>query len=170
MQFSCIYNFNLQLKIKINMRQHHGTKEAHPEKEVPMIQSKTETSSSCPYCDTFQTSWKKELRTHINSKHGPCPPYPCNHTGCSYTSKKLYLLMLHLQTHSNECKFCCDFEGCAFAATTVHKLKFHKSTIHNPEREIRCSECNKQFTTKASLQMHMVVIHASSDNVKVNYN
>ena len=75
--------------------------------------------------------------------------------------------MMHLQTHSNEFKFRCSIEGCSFAATTVHKLKFHKSTAHNPEKQFHCTKCQKKFTTKASLQTHVDVVHASENELKV---
>lgn len=150
--------------MKIHEKQHEKLTE-----EVNTSHITKPESTFCPYCETFQTSWKKELRTHINSKHGPCPPYQCNQRDCSYSSKKLYLLLMHLQIHSNEFRFRCIIEGCDFAATTVHKLKFHKSTTHNnPEKEFRCFECQKQFTTKASLQTHMEVVHAAADEIKVN--
>ena len=123
--------------MKIHVKQHEKATEKAYEIS-PTIKSET---TCCPYCATFQTSWKKELRTHINSKHGPCPPYKCNQIDCSYKSKKLYLLLMHLQTHSSEFNFRCTVEGCNFAATTVHKLKFHKSTAHNPEKEFRCNQC-----------------------------
>lgn len=129
--------------------------------------NKNDEVTPCPYCKTFETTLKKELRIHINSVHGPCPPYKCNQIHCSYTSKKLYLLMMHLQIHSNEFKFKCNFSGCDFAATTVHKLKFHKSTAHNPDKNFRCTECTKEFTTKASLQAHLDVVHARDNKLKV---
>jgi KRAB domain-containing zinc finger protein len=75
--------------------------------------------------------------------------------------------MMHLQTHSNEFKFKCNFDGCDFAATTVHKLKFHKSTTHNPDKKFRCSECSKEFITKARLQAHLDVVHAPENKLKV---
>ena len=131
------------------------------------VASKTEEITSCPYCETFSTSLKKELRIHINSLHGPCPPYKCNSKSCSYASNKLYLLLMHLQTHSNEFKFKCSLDGCSFAATTVHKLKFHKSTAHSPNKQFRCVECQKEFTTKASLQAHSEVVHAPENQPKV---
>ena len=128
---------------------------------------KTDEIAYCPYCQTFETTLKKELRTHINSVHGPCPPYKCNQKSCMYASKKLYLLMLHLQTHSTEYNFKCTFDGCSFASTTVHKLKFHKSTAHGPDKQIQCAKCQKDFTTKASLQTHLDVVHAPANKLKV---
>ena len=150
--------------MKIHVKQHEKLPGGCYE-ITPLLKNET---ASCPYCETFQTSWKKELRIHINSKHGPCPPYKCNQTECSYNSKKLYLLLMHLQTHSKECKFHCSVDGCDFSATTVHKLKFHKSTSHNPERTFHCNQCQKQFKTKASLQTHMDVVHATANEVKVH--
>ena len=150
--------------MNLHTKQHeHG--EQKSQNMLPTMQN--DENTACPYCAAFETSWKKELRTHIHSKHGPCPPYKCNQTNCLYKSKKLYLLMMHLQTHSNEFKFRCNIEGCSFAATTVHKLKFHKSTAHNPEKQFHCTKCQKKFTTKASLQTHVDVVHASENELKV---
>ena len=150
--------------MKLHVKQHENVEQKLP-KILP--RTKNDETTCCPYCQTFETSWQKELRTHIHSKHGPCPPYKCNQISCAYKSKKLYLLMMHLQTHSNELKFRCTFEGCRFAATTVHKLKFHKSTSHNPDKQFQCIECQKKFTTKASLQTHVDVVHAPENKLKV---
>ena len=150
--------------MRMHLNQHKNLGLKHQEL---LPASETDTIASCPYCVTFETSLKKELRIHINSVHGPCPPYKCNQKGCSYVSKKLYLLLMHLQIHSSDFKFKCNFEGCDFAATTVHKLKFHKSTSHNPNKHILCTECNKEFTTKASLHTHLEVVHAPDSKLKV---
>ena len=152
--------------MRIHLKEHDNTEQPEKDNLLP-TPTKTDELTSCPYCETFNTSLKKELRIHINSVHGPCPPYKCNTTNCPYTSNKLYLLLMHLQTHSNEFKFKCNLEGCSFAATTVHKLKFHKSTAHNPTKQFRCDKCQKEFTTKASLQTHTDVVHAPENQPKV---
>ena len=152
--------------MRLHLKDHAHIDQSEKEPSPPNS-NKYEAVTSCPYCETFSTSLKKELRIHINSIHGPCPPYKCNTKSCQYASNKLYLLLMHLQTHSNECKFKCDLDGCSFAATTVHKLKFHKSTAHNPNKQFRCVECQKEFTTKASLQTHSDVVHAPENQPKV---
>ena len=152
--------------MKQHLKEHRNVDKAEKDPFLP-VPNKSDEITSCPYCETFSTCLKKELRIHINSVHGPCPPYKCNTKSCSYASNKLYLLLMHLQTHSNECKFKCNLDGCSFAATTVHKLKFHKSTAHNPNKQFRCDECKKEFTTKASFQTHSDVVHAPENQPKV---
>jgi len=84
--------------------------------------------------------------------------WSCSH--CTFKVKKKLLLKLHIKRNhiNNEVFYCNEFE-CKYSTTTKENLKIHKFGSHSNSEDLVCKECDKRFTQKGAVQMHMRNIH-----------
>ena len=133
----CSYETHLTYRLKTHVKQHAkiGTK-----------------NPTCPFCDEFQSDWKREMREHCLKNHVSGPPFKCSK--CEYSCDKFYMFFNHVHLHSDQKRFTCN--QCDHATSTIHRLRFHVKTVHQ-DAEFKCEQCEKMFSTKSNLQTHMVV-------------
>jgi uncharacterized Zn-finger protein len=74
----------------------------------------------------------------------------CNLCNRSYRSKKEWIT--HYFNHHKFTKVC---DICSLQLSTYASLKNHKKTIHEKIKRFSCTECNKAFSAKHTLQFHL---------------
>uniref|UniRef100_A0A673FSN1 Histone H4 transcription factor-like n=1 Tax=Sinocyclocheilus rhinocerous TaxID=307959 RepID=A0A673FSN1_9TELE len=76
----------------------------------------------CPLCDMTCPS-PSSLRNHIKFRHSNEKPYSCDY--CEYSCKNLIDLRKHLDTHSSEPAYRCDFADCDYSTRSLYSIKNH---------------------------------------------
>ncbi|OXB62410.1 hypothetical protein ASZ78_009476 [Callipepla squamata] len=125
-------------------------------------------------CDcTFKGRCKlrEHLRSHTQEKVVACPT--CGGMFANNTKffdhirrqtaldrkqcKNLIDLRKHLDTHSKEPAYRCEFEACSFTARSLCSIKLHYRKVHEGDSEPRykCHVCDKSFTRGNNLTVHL---------------
>uniref|UniRef100_A0A673JBG7 Histone H4 transcription factor n=1 Tax=Sinocyclocheilus rhinocerous TaxID=307959 RepID=A0A673JBG7_9TELE len=81
----------------------------------------------CPLCDMTCPS-PSSLRNHIKFRHSNEKPYSCDY--CEYSCKNLIDLRKHLDTHSSEPAYRCDFADCDYSTRSLYSIKNHYKRVH----------------------------------------
>ncbi|NXI51784.1 HINFP factor, partial [Chloroceryle aenea] len=92
---------------------------------------------------------------HIRFRHSEERPFKCDY--CDYSCKNLIDLRKHLDTHSKEPAYRCEFEACSFTARSLCSIKLHYRKVHEGDSEPRykCHVCDKCFTRGNNLTVHL---------------
>ena len=90
----------------------------------------------------------------------------CNRMNCSKCLSYNSSLKKHYSTHSSVKPFKCDFNGCERTFRYKTKLEEHKDGVHLAK--FVCKPCNKQFTTKRTLDFHNI-LHMNEDKYKYSF-
>ena len=103
------------------------------------------------------------------SSHKPRPAAEkltqCDHQGCDYKCKwKSNLLSHQKQVHSEERPFACSHTGCSFRCKSKSQLTRHQNHVHLKNKTKRCHVCDKRFSTKSELRVHMMSRHQTKDH------
>ncbi|XP_045412262.1 histone H4 transcription factor isoform X3 [Lemur catta] len=108
----------------------------------------------CPLCD-MTCPLPSSLRNHMRFRHSEDRPFKCD--CCDYSCKNLIDLQKHLDTHSKEPAYRCDFESCSFSARSLCSIKSHYRKVHEGDSEPRykCHVCDKCFTRGNNLTVHL---------------
>ncbi|XP_053451209.1 histone H4 transcription factor isoform X2 [Nycticebus coucang] len=108
----------------------------------------------CPLCD-MTCPLPSSLRNHMRFRHSEDRPFKCD--CCDYSCKNLIDLQKHLDTHSKEPAYRCDFENCSFSARSLCSIKSHYRKVHEGDSEPRykCHVCDKCFTRGNNLTVHL---------------
>ncbi|XP_074256813.1 histone H4 transcription factor isoform X1 [Saimiri boliviensis] len=108
----------------------------------------------CPLCD-MTCPLPSSLRNHMRFRHSEDRPFKCD--CCDYSCKNLIDLQKHLDTHSEEPAYRCDFENCTFSARSLCSIKSHYRKVHEGDSEPRykCHVCDKCFTRGNNLTVHL---------------
>ncbi|NXU21177.1 HINFP factor, partial [Pardalotus punctatus] len=108
----------------------------------------------CPLCD-MTCPLPSALRNHIRFRHSEERPFRCDY--CDYSCKNVFDLRKHLDTHSKEPAYRCEFEACSFSARTLSSIKLHYRKVHEGDSEPRykCHVCDKCFTRGNNLTVHL---------------
>uniref|UniRef100_A0A8C8E4H8 Histone H4 transcription factor n=1 Tax=Oryzias sinensis TaxID=183150 RepID=A0A8C8E4H8_9TELE len=108
----------------------------------------------CPLCD-MTCPTPSALRSHIKFRHSNEKPYSCDY--CEYSCKNLIDLRKHLDTHSSDPAFRCDFPGCSFTSRNLGTMKIHYKKEHEGTFTARykCHVCGQCFTRGNSLTVHL---------------
>ena len=75
---------------------------------------------------------------------------------CDFQTKQMHHLNTHIQQHT-DCGVCGkSFQGRNKNRSLVNHLKTHqdKAVKQKSEKKFECEYCNKNYTTKQSLQIH----------------
>ena len=108
-------------------------------------------------CDKCEIRfWTKGgLTSHIKKTHSD-KRYHCNMCPASY---KCNTKLLHhkIKKHTGQFGFTCDI--CGAGAVTQRHLNLHKESHEN----ICCPVCNKKFSLRSSLIMHMKIVHGKRE-------
>uniref|UniRef100_H9G6A9 Histone H4 transcription factor n=1 Tax=Anolis carolinensis TaxID=28377 RepID=H9G6A9_ANOCA len=82
-------------------------------------------------------------------------PFKCSY--CDHSCKNLIDLRKHLDTHSKEPAYRCEFESCSFSARSLCSIKLHYKKVHEGDSEPRykCHVCGKCFTRGNNLTVHL---------------
>ncbi|XP_077161938.1 histone H4 transcription factor isoform X3 [Paroedura picta] len=86
-------------------------------------------------------------------RHGEALARPHEEPRC----KNLIDLRKHLDTHSKEPAYRCEFEACSFSARSLCSIKLHYRKVHEGDMEPRykCHVCDKCFTRGNNLTVHL---------------
>ncbi|XP_065363179.1 zinc finger protein 570-like [Calliphora vicina] len=95
---------------------------------------------------------RKETNRHMRKKTIPCPI-----EGCGRFVVDQAHLIYHLEVHSNERAFECDFKNCRKAFPTAQRLHIHKYTHNNKLRQFVCETCGRRCLSFMALQIHQRV-------------
>lgn len=108
----------------------------------------------CPFCDMTCPA-PSALRNHIKFRHSDEKPFRCEY--CEYSCKNLVDLRRHLDTHSEDPTYRCEFAGCTFSARSQYSIKSHYRKVHEGDMEPRykCHVCDKCFTRGNNLTVHL---------------
>lgn len=108
----------------------------------------------CPLCD-MTCPLPSSLQNHMRFRHSEDRPFKCDY--CDYSCKNLIDLRKHIDTHSKEPAYRCDFANCSFSARSLCSVKSHYRKVHEGDLEPRykCHVCDKCFTRGNNLTMHL---------------
>lgn len=143
----CNQHFSSEQLLKYHKKSHSGTELV------------------CPECASREFKTFNSLHTHLWRSHKiDMELFACSL--CDYKTPILSRLKnFHENIHSNEKNFLCNFPECDKSFKNSKQMKNH-SLIHKNKRksqikvsdkaskEIRCSECNKIFTSDSGLYIH----------------
>ncbi|KAI9334919.1 hypothetical protein BDR26DRAFT_839637 [Obelidium mucronatum] len=105
------------------------------------------TFEGCNYSFAKQVQLKKHETTHTGLL-----PYKCTHDGCEKRFPKTSAMLEHVaKSHSKESRYLCGQPNCKASFPKWSLLQAHIKQDH----KVICKQCNKTFTTKYSLQMHL---------------
>jgi len=90
----------------------------------------------------------QQLRIHEH-EHTGIKPFPCTHEGCEKRFLLPSRLKAHLKYHEG---YVCKSPGCGQKFEKWTLLRKHVKLDHVPE--MKCSKCDKVFTTKSNLRIH----------------
>lgn len=95
------------------------------------------------------------LRNHIKFRHSNEKPYSCDY--CEYSCKNLIDLRKHLDTHSSEPAYRCDFADCEYSTRSLYSIKNHYKRVHEGDYTPRykCHVCEQCFTRGNNLTAHL---------------
>lgn len=88
---------------------------------------------------------------------------------CGYQAKSKDELENHWKTASNHkhlMKFKCHYPACGVLSATEKKLEKHIKLVHFTEKKLKCSECQKAFSSRSGLCNHMQTKHSKKDSFK----
>ena len=141
------------IKTDTNMRKHKRV--AHGNVVFKCLQ---------PGCE-YSSPWKGNVASHLKGFHGTVKSFACDHPGCSFESSWRDSIAKHERyVHSDDRPFACDHPVCSFRFKTRSNLTNHKTLVHLNIRTKQCHVCDKRFSWKAALRVHMMAQHQTKDH------
>ena len=148
-------------------------------RHVSIVHEKTR-NFQCTHCDRA-FSLKGNLVKHVDQVHSKIKRYNCSK--CEFKSYHRNVMKKHeFKAHSvqknlqseafhitsnltqhgdavndKETKFNCS--QCDFKSNYQRKVKLHEATVHNIGKTFLCKPCNKEYTSKAGLSIHIKIAH-----------
>nr|CAI5856726.1 unnamed protein product [Callosobruchus analis] len=124
----------------------------HPD-FIASVSSKVQECSRCSYKTTITSSWKQHIRTGIHIIHR-C--IYCNKTFTCKQSLDDHIVKIHPDFIASVSGTVHKCTKCTYKTVSTTQLKRH---ITNNRITIECLYCNKTFTSKRSLDDHIVKAH-----------
>lgn len=101
----------------------------------------------------------KKIEEFIQNKGSKTNPKIC--TVCNKLFRTNYKLRVHMETHDNNAKFICTFEGCNKAFKSKIGLQEHAAK-HTGNYSFTCEVCQKQFLLRSYFVAHQR-IHSNAN-------
>lgn len=107
-------------------------------------------------CDTCGKDFGRAqtLQVHMLT-HTDVKPMECN--VCHMRFKSEVYLKIHQVRHSQVKSYECAEEDCKKAFYTKSELNFHRRSVHSNDKPHACTHCEKRYTKKSQLEVHMNV-------------
>ncbi|XP_064611571.1 zinc finger protein 423-like [Liolophura sinensis] len=135
-----------------------------------------EDKNVCPYCYREDFPTLELLEIHMQSVHSvkPTDIYTCNYCNAPYPN--LYSLHEHMRViHKNQpcldikypCSFC-SMEFNSIELLAEHRHQKHNRMVNSPQQHkqileaITCIQCSMVFENPATLQEHLMMVHAKN--------
>ena len=117
--------------------------------------------SSALNCDLCRATFasKQAYLTHFRSAHGAARIWKCARPTCSFRSATRKELQQHKCVHSTGSD--ATFVRCPLCGKRVKRANMaqHRKTHALARKTYQCSNCTKSYSTKRSLQVHVIVRH-----------
>ena len=111
----------------------------------------------------YSSPWKGNVASHLKGFHGTVKSFACDHPGCSFESSWRDSIAKHKRyVHSDDRPFACDHPVCSFRCKTRSNLTTHQQQVHLNIRTKQCHVCDKRFSWKAALRVHMMAQHQTN--------
>ena len=122
------------------------------------IESKHKENIPCPHCG-IMFSTKDSLGVHLYRFHSDREVQKC--TECDYSTKVEAEMRKHFKSrHTDECLETCEFCGEVFKRLKGHLLRTGcGQTNAQPKPKIPCPQCDKTFSSKQDMNVHIKRIH-----------
>ena len=164
----------------------------HSHKEVQHIQRKHEVLSSydCEQCPK-KYKWKRDLESHIKTKHEGLS-FDCEHCNKSFGTSydlRMHVSWKHPVTQSFECHLCpkicgsqtgldahvtthylsesinkmLECDHCSFTAYSSSVLKHHRDVIHLKNVKYSCDKCDYFAYCQSHLKTHKFKCHGDQN-------
>lgn len=108
-------------------------------------------------CDKCSKTFvnKTRLRNHIITFYHGQRPYPCKHCSQRFTQK------WNLERHINSIHLGVKYSGhlCGLELNSKQNVNQHIRAVHEKQKPYTCSYCQKSFTLKNALKMHVDITH-----------
>ncbi|XP_073812564.1 uncharacterized protein isoform X9 [Musca autumnalis] len=138
--------------------------EAHEQTHLPNPpEAKYKKTFQCEKCSKTFSS-KASFEHHMVAKHVPREEFKFECPECKkkYPSKKR--LARHLEYHDPAKEVMCDI--CGKVLRTRNSLSKHKRAVHYKKPKtgpVQCSYCDKWYSTRSTLQFHVLNMHIHVD-------
>ncbi|XP_054152730.1 zinc finger protein 718-like [Oppia nitens] len=134
----CQYKATNSLTVSVHKKRHLGIRDY---------------ACDWPGCE-FRAVVKSDMTRH-KVVHSDNYDYRCQSTSCEFRTKKKYNLKKHMDSIHKDIPhtLVCHWPGCDKTFRFTHNLRKHM-TLHN-KPHLPCPHCNKLFTTKRYLGLHM---------------
>ena len=117
---------------------------------------------------TVTFRYHRDLRKHQKTDHQPTSPvtdgnegsiskYHCHECGRSF-SRSSALRAHHIQKHTVETPFHCDYSGC-YEAFKLKKYLYHHIRTYHGGKPFSCTICDEKFKYKTELNEHWKLQH-----------
>ncbi|XP_073812573.1 uncharacterized protein isoform X17 [Musca autumnalis] len=137
--------------------------EAHEQTHLPNPpEAKYKKTFQCEKCSKTFSS-KASFEHHMVAKHVPREEFKFECPECKKKFATKLLLYNHKKYHSPSNIVVCDI--CGKTMRSVETLKKHKNAIHfkKPKVPEQCSYCGKWYSTRGTLQTHVLNMHIYTD-------
>ena len=159
-EFSLLADFNLHMKEShpIHTCDICGIKKNTSLQLATHIESKHGENIPCPHCGVM-FSTKDSLGVHLYRFHSDREVQKC--TECDYSTKVEAEMRKHFKSrHTDECLETCEFCGEVFKKLKGHLLRTGcGQTNVQPKPKIPCPQCDKTFSSKQDMNVHIKRIH-----------
>lgn len=107
-------------------------------------------------CHTCGKAFKRKGHLSQHEKyHNQDRQFVCDNNGCAKSFVRLWDLKTHQRIHAGDLRYACAFEGCDKRFAQASAKHRHEKT-HADIRDFECRFCGKWFTTKQSLEIHIL--------------
>ena len=162
----CSKEFTLLADFNMHMKESHpihtcdicGIKKNTSLQLSTHIESKHKEDIPCPHCGVM-FSTKDSLGVHLYRFHSDREVQKC--TECDYSTKVEAEMRKHFKSrHTDECLETCEFCGEVFKKLKGHLLRTGcGQTNVQPKPKIPCPQCDKTFSSKQDMNVHIKRIH-----------
>jgi hypothetical protein len=127
-----------------------------------------------PGCEFIGTrsNLRNHMRNHTSQQPFLCKrSYPCEVSGCGYSTTINSRLIVHMRTHTEERPYPCEVPGCDYVGRMHRNLKNHMRSHKKTGKEFSCEVpgCGRVFRIRMTLLNHMHFKHNEDIEKPLNY-